>query len=86
MGTRRLRIVDAERATQPQLSFDRRIAVAFNGEIYNHAELLCELRGLGAVPDRVRCADRPEYPLRRASSVKCPENKHEWISLQSNSI
>ena len=36
MGTRRLQIVDAERATQPQLSFDRRIAIAFNGEIYNH--------------------------------------------------
>src|SRR6476659_95813 len=48
MGTRRLQIVHAERATQPQLSFDRRIAVAFNGEIYNHAELRCELRGLGA--------------------------------------
>ena len=49
MGTRRLRIVDAEHATQPQLSFDRGIAVAFNGEIYNHAELRHELRGLGAV-------------------------------------
>jgi len=49
MGTRRLRIVDADHATQPQLSFDRRIAVAFNGEIYNHADLRRELRSLGAV-------------------------------------
>ena len=48
MGTRRLRIVDAARATQPQLSFDRRIAVAFNGEIYNHCEIRHELSGLGA--------------------------------------
>src|SRR6476620_2696567 len=49
MGTRRLRIVEAEHATQPQLSFDRGIAVAFNGEIYNHAELRHELSCLGAV-------------------------------------
>jgi asparagine synthase (glutamine-hydrolysing) len=47
MGTRRLRIVDSEYAVQPQLSCDRRIAVAFNGEIYNHAELRRELRNLG---------------------------------------
>jgi asparagine synthase (glutamine-hydrolysing) len=39
MGTRRLRSVDAEHATQPQLSFDRRIAVAFNGEIYNRGPI-----------------------------------------------
>jgi len=49
MGTRRLQIVDAERATQPQLSFDRRIAIAFNGEIYNHCELRRELSNLGVV-------------------------------------
>jgi asparagine synthase (glutamine-hydrolysing) len=48
MGTRRLRIVDSERAAQPQLSFDRRIAIAFNGEIYNHYELRRELSALGA--------------------------------------
>lgn len=47
MGTRRLRIVDSERAVQPQLSFDRRLAIALNGEIYNHCELRRELQGLG---------------------------------------
>lgn len=47
--TRRLRIVDADRAVQPQLSSDGRILVAFNGEIYNHAALREELAGLGAV-------------------------------------
>jgi len=47
MGTRRLQIVDAEHAVQPQLSFDGRLAVSFNGEIYNHAELRRELAGLG---------------------------------------
>ncbi len=47
MGTRRLRIVDAERAVQPQISFDGRLAVSFNGEIYNHEALRYELIGLG---------------------------------------
>src|SRR5262249_48738143 len=47
MGTRRLRIVDSDRAVQPQLSFDQRIAVAFNGEIYNHVDLRRELIKLG---------------------------------------
>jgi asparagine synthase (glutamine-hydrolysing) len=47
MGTRRLRIVDADRAVQPQPSFDHRILVSFNGEIYNHAELRRELEACG---------------------------------------
>lgn len=47
MCTRRLRIVDAEHAVQPQLSFDGGLAVSFNGEIYNHAELRQELAALG---------------------------------------
>ncbi len=47
MCTRRLRIVDAEHAIQPQISFNGRLAVSFNGEIYNHAELRRELEDLG---------------------------------------
>jgi asparagine synthase (glutamine-hydrolysing) len=47
MGTRRLQIVDGAHAIQPQLSFDGRIVVAFNGEIYNHATLRVELEALG---------------------------------------
>ncbi len=47
MGTRRLRIVDGEHAVQPQQSFDGRILVSFNGEIYNHDELRRELESLG---------------------------------------
>ncbi len=45
--TRRLRIVDADHAVQPQVSFDGRILVAFNGEIYNHAVLRRELETMG---------------------------------------
>ena len=48
MATRRLRIVDAAHAVQPQFSYDGRLAVCFNGEIYNHAALRAELEGLGA--------------------------------------
>ena len=49
MCTRRLRIVDAEHAIQPQLSSDGRIAVAFNGEIYNYLDLRRELQELGVI-------------------------------------
>ena len=43
MGTRRLRIVDAANATQPQISVNGRLAVSFNGEIYNHDQLRRDL-------------------------------------------
>ena len=47
MGTRRLRIVDGANAVQPQMSFDGRICVSLNGEIYNHVELRREMEELG---------------------------------------
>ena len=47
MGTRRLRIVDADHAIQPQCSFDGRLLVSLNGEIYNHAVLRNELAAQG---------------------------------------
>ena len=47
MATRRLRIVDGDHAVQPMLSFDGRILLAFNGEIYNHLALRRELEGHG---------------------------------------
>ena len=47
MCTRRLRIVDAARGVQPQVSFDERYLVSFNGEIYNHSALRGELEALG---------------------------------------
>jgi len=45
--TRRLRIVDAEHAVQPQISSNGRLAVSFNGEIYNYRALRRELKDLG---------------------------------------
>ncbi len=47
MCTRRLRIVDASHARQPQYCAEGRIAVCFNGEIYNHRELRTELQAKG---------------------------------------
>ncbi|MGH6870608.1 MAG: asparagine synthetase B family protein [Rhizomicrobium sp.] len=47
MATRRLRVVDSHRAVQPQASFDGRLLVSFNGEIYNHDEIRRELSALG---------------------------------------
>jgi asparagine synthase (glutamine-hydrolysing) len=54
MCTRRLRIVDRARGTQPKVSFDERYLVAFNGEIYNHVELRRELEEHG-VRFRTEC-------------------------------
>jgi asparagine synthase (glutamine-hydrolysing) len=47
MCTRRLRIVDAEHGMQPQISFYGRLAVSFNGEIYNHVALRQEMEAFG---------------------------------------
>jgi asparagine synthase (glutamine-hydrolysing) len=47
MATRRLRIVDGADAVQPQPSFDNRLLVSLNGEIYNHIELRQELEAAG---------------------------------------
>ncbi|MGD0633793.1 MAG: asparagine synthetase B [Beijerinckiaceae bacterium] len=48
MATRRLRIVDGAHAVQPQISWDGRLLVCLNGEIYNHAALRRELEAEGA--------------------------------------
>ncbi|MFV0337638.1 MAG: asparagine synthase (glutamine-hydrolyzing) [Chthoniobacterales bacterium] len=47
LGHRRLSIIDLADGTQPMLSADKRFAVVFNGEIYNHAELRNELQAAG---------------------------------------
>ncbi|MFI6264814.1 asparagine synthetase B family protein [Micromonospora sp. NPDC051006] len=46
-GTRRLRVVDRDRAVQPWTSTDERWLLCFNGEIFNHRELRVKLTGLG---------------------------------------
>ena len=49
LGHRRLSIIDlSERASQPMASEDGRLAVVFNGEIYNHPQLRAELETDGA--------------------------------------
>lgn len=54
LGTERLRIVDFVGGVQPVTSFDGAWQIAFNGEIYNHAQLRRELESKG-VTFRTRC-------------------------------
>src|SRR5436309_589218 len=47
LGHRRLAIIDLTTGDQPMYSPDGRVAVVFNGEIYNYLELRQELKNLG---------------------------------------
>ncbi|HEY7811011.1 MAG TPA: XrtA/PEP-CTERM system amidotransferase [Allosphingosinicella sp.] len=46
-GHRRLSIIDLEGGVQPMLSADRKLALTYNGEIYNFREVRAELEGRG---------------------------------------
>lgn len=59
-GTRRLRVVDRDRAVQPWVSADERLLLCYNGEVFNHHELRAELSGLG---HRFRSASDTEVVL-----------------------
>jgi len=54
LGHRRLSIIDLASGHQPLFNEDGTVAVTYNGEIYNFAELIEELRDLGHV-FRTRC-------------------------------
>ncbi len=54
LGHRRLAIIDPAGGHQPMFNEDRSVAIVFNGEIYNFAELRPELQALGHV-FRNRC-------------------------------
>lgn len=47
LGATRLKVIDIAQGDQPIVSSSGNTVVAFNGEIYNHAELRRELEGLG---------------------------------------
>jgi asparagine synthase (glutamine-hydrolysing) len=47
IGAARLRIIDLARGDQPMVSEDGDTVIAFNGEVYNHAELREQLESLG---------------------------------------
>ena len=54
LGAVRLRILDLENGDQPFRSADGDVVLAFNGEIFNHAEIRSELESRG-VTFRTRC-------------------------------
>jgi asparagine synthase (glutamine-hydrolysing) len=47
LGHRRLSIIDPEGGAQPMLTPDRRLALSFNGEIYNFRDVRAELEAKG---------------------------------------
>ena len=48
LGHRRLKVIDlSERAAQPMVDAELGVTIAFNGCIYNHHELRCELEAAG---------------------------------------
>lgn len=47
LGMRRLKIIDLETGDQPIFNEDRRVAIVFNGEIYNFPELYRQLQACG---------------------------------------
>ncbi|HYG29361.1 MAG TPA: XrtA/PEP-CTERM system amidotransferase [Allosphingosinicella sp.] len=47
LGHRRLSIIDLAGGAQPMLTPDRRVALTYNGEIYNFREVKAELEGMG---------------------------------------
>lgn len=49
LGHRRLSVIDIAGSRQPMLSADGKVALVFNGEIYNFRELRSELQKLGCV-------------------------------------
>ena len=49
LGHRRLSIIDLSNGHQPIFNEDATVAVVFNGEIFNHRDIACELKSLGHV-------------------------------------
>ena len=47
LGTARLSIIDLSHGDQPMFANEKDVAIAFNGEVYNHAEIRAELESRG---------------------------------------
>lgn len=47
LAATRLKIIDLDGGDQPVFSDDGDVVIVFNGEVYNHQELRCELEALG---------------------------------------
>jgi asparagine synthase (glutamine-hydrolysing) len=58
LGHRRLAILDlSDAASQPMVDASGEVAIVFNGEIYNHAQIRRELEALGSSPWRTDHSD-----------------------------
>jgi asparagine synthase (glutamine-hydrolysing) len=72
LGHRRLRIIDLENGRQPLFNEDGRVAVVFNGEIYNHEEVRAELEAKGH-RFRTRCDTEAIVHAYEEYGEACPE-------------
>jgi len=61
LAATRLKIIDLDGGDQPIISDDGDTVIVFNGEVYNHQELRCELKSLG---HRFRSRSDTEVVLR----------------------
>jgi asparagine synthase (glutamine-hydrolysing) len=73
LGHRRLSIVDVSGGAQPMSSSSGRTWIVFNGEIYNHPELLPRLRARGHVY-KTRCDTETILHLYEESGDGCVES------------
>ena len=76
LGHRRLSIIDlSEAAAQPMTNRDGSVIIAFNGEIYNHADIRAELEALGKYQWKA-----PTIPTPRPSCM--PTRNGDWTALR----
>ena len=73
LGIRRLAVIDIANGRQPMFSHDGRLAIVFNGEIYNHREIRARLEAAGARFD-TRCDTEVVLRLFEHEGPRCVQS------------
>src|SRR5665213_3002225 len=82
LGHRRLSIVDVAHGQQPMPSDDGNLQIVYNGEVYNHPELMATLRTQG-VTYRTHCDTEQCYGCTNAMALPCPSSFVECLHSAS---
>ncbi|HEX5581110.1 MAG TPA: asparagine synthase (glutamine-hydrolyzing) [Gemmatimonadaceae bacterium] len=80
LGHKRLSIVDLAHGQQPMTNEDGAVWIAFNGEIYNHADFRAELSAKGHVY-RTRCDTEALLHLYEEEGERCVERLHGMFAF-----
>lgn len=80
LGHRRLSIVDVDHGAQPMASESGTLQVAYNGEIFNHPELMRELEAAGA-HYRTRCDTETVLKLVERHGADAPRHMRGMFAL-----